>query len=125
MIVLHHYDIVYRVRRDTMPMAAAHARATTSGSAAVGDTAAPPRWIAKAGLGWEGRMLVGALGAVFGVEVFAFAVLAVYLWVLFGWESLTGWVAAVQHENGGPNGGFSAVPRAAARAADVKDGGSR
>ena len=123
-LVLHHYDIVYRVRRDAAaaPAATARSMAATSGSA---PTAAPPRWIAKAGLGWEGRMLAGALGAMFGVEVFAFAVLAVYLWVLFGWESLTGWVAVVQHENGGPHGGFSAAPRAAARTADVKDGGSR
>ena len=117
-IALHHYDVVYRVRRDT-------ARGTASAAAARPPPAAPPSWIAKAGLGWEGRMLAAALGAMLGAEVFAFAVLAVYLWVLFGWESVTGWLAVVQHDQGGRPASFSAAPRAAARPADIEDGGSR
>ncbi len=119
-IVLHHYDLVYRVRRDTVT-GAAPVTAATSGSA---QSAVPPRWIAKAGLGWEGRMLFAALGATLGIQVFAFAVLAVYLWVLFGWESLTAWITAEQREHGGQLGRFPSVPRAA-RPADVENGGSR
>jgi Family of unknown function (DUF5941) len=120
-IALHHYDIAYRVRRGTASGAAPAFTATSVAAS----PAAPPRWIAKAGLGWEGRMLAAALGAVLGIEVFAFAVLAVYLWVLFGWESLTAWIATTQHEHGDGLGGFPAVPRAAGRPADVEDGGSR
>jgi hypothetical protein len=112
-IALHHYDVVYRVGRDTV--------GANSRSAA---PAALPPWIPKAGLGWEGRMLAAALGATLGVEVFAFAVLAVYLWVLFGWESLTGWITVAHRENGGQHG-LAAVPRATAQPADVEDGGSR
>jgi hypothetical protein len=118
-IALHHYDIAYRVTRGT-----AHGAARAAASPAA-SPAAPPRWIARAGLGWEGRMLAAALGAVLGIEVFAFAVLAVYLWVLFGLESLTAWIAATQHEHVDRPSGFPAVPRAAARPADVEDGGSR
>ena len=66
-------------------------------------------------------MFVAAIGAVFGATVFAFAVLAVYLWVLFGWESLTGWIAAADHGPGDRRDGLRAVPQSA----DVEDGGSR
>jgi hypothetical protein len=117
-IALHHYDVVYRLRRDAAGGAA-------SASAGPAPPAAPPRWVAKAGLGWEGRMLAAAIGAMLGAEVFAFAVLAVYLWVLFGWESLTGWIAVMQHDRGARPAGFSTAPRAAAGSAGVGDGGSR
>ncbi len=133
-IALHHYDVVYRVRRGA---AQGQAPGAPASAAAPGSAfpAAPPRWVAKAGLGWDGRMLAAALGATLGIEVFAFAVLAVYLWVLFGWESLTGWIGALQHEHDGGPGGFAAgpgaaavpgaSPRAAARRPDVEDGGGR
>ncbi len=68
-------------------------------------------------------MFVAAIGAVFGATVFAFAVLAVYLWVLFGSESLTGWIGCR-----GPWARRSAFPhgsRAVPQSADVEDGGSR
>ena len=70
-------------------------------------------------------MLVAALGAILGIEVFAFAALAVYLWVLFGWESVTGWIGTAQRGLADSHGGFPAVPRAAAQQADFEDGGSR
>jgi hypothetical protein len=45
------------------------------------------------GLGWEGRMLVAGAAAVAGVVPLAYAVLAGYLWLLFGWDFLSGWLA--------------------------------
>ncbi|GAA4570802.1 hypothetical protein GCM10023193_58140 [Planotetraspora kaengkrachanensis] len=71
-MAFHHYDIVYRVRQHVYP----------------------PHWLAPAGLGWDGRMLVIAAGGLFGVVTPDFWILAVYLWGLFLWESLTSWLAA-------------------------------
>jgi hypothetical protein len=47
----------------------------------------------KFGLGWEGRMLVAGAAAVAGVVPLAYAVLAGYLWLLFSWDFLSGWLA--------------------------------
>jgi hypothetical protein len=47
----------------------------------------------KAGLGWEGRMLLAGAAALAGVVPFAYAILAGYLWVLFSWDFLSGWLA--------------------------------
>jgi Family of unknown function (DUF5941) len=44
------------------------------------------------GLGWDGRMLLAGLAAVLGVLPAAYAVLAGYLWLLFGWEFLSAWL---------------------------------
>lgn len=71
-IGFHHYDTVYRVRQHVYP----------------------PPWLAAAGLGWDGRMLVVALGGLLGVVPVVVVLLALYLWGLFGWESLTCWLAA-------------------------------
>ncbi|MEW9527095.1 DUF5941 domain-containing protein [Microbispora sp. NPDC049125] len=71
-MAFHHYDTVYRLRQHVY---------------------APP-WLAPAGLGWDGRMLVVALGGLLGLVAPVFVLLAVYLWCLFGWESLTCWLAA-------------------------------
>jgi hypothetical protein len=46
----------------------------------------------KFGLGWEGRMLVAGAAAVAGVVPLAYAVLAGYLWLLFSWDFLSGWL---------------------------------
>jgi len=75
-----------------------------------------PRWHARAWLGWDARMLVAALGAMVGVEVFAFAVLAVYLWVLFGRDSLIEWAGRYQQARRVNRGGLSYAVRAATRA---------
>jgi hypothetical protein len=47
----------------------------------------------KAGLGWEGRMLLAGVAALAGVVPLAYAALAGYLWLLFCWDFLTGWLA--------------------------------
>jgi len=44
------------------------------------------------GLGWEGRMLLVAIAAIAGILPFAFALLSGYLWLLFCWEFLSGWL---------------------------------
>lgn len=70
-MLFHHYDVVYRVRQRVYP----------------------PPWLAPAGLGWDGRMLVVALAGLIGAVPVAFVLLALYLWGLFAWESLTCWLA--------------------------------
>ncbi|MDH2427807.1 DUF5941 domain-containing protein [Sphaerisporangium sp. TRM90804] len=71
-MLFHHYDVVYRCRQHVYP----------------------PSWLASAGLGWEGRMLLVAMGALLDVVTPVFALAALYLTALFGWESLTCWLAA-------------------------------
>jgi hypothetical protein len=71
-MLFHHYDVVYRLRQHVYP----------------------PPWLAAAGLGWEGRMLVVALGALSGWVTAFFLLLALYLWGMFVWESVTCWLAA-------------------------------
>ncbi len=51
-----------------------------------------------AGLGWEGRMLAAGVGGMLGVETFAYIALAGYLAALFGWDSLTRWLAVREGE---------------------------
>jgi hypothetical protein len=79
-VLFHHYDVVHRVRERRYP----------------------PARLALTGLGWEGRMLVVALVALSGWVTFFFALLAIYLWVVFGRDSLTSWLAAPPSE--GPVG---------------------
>jgi phosphatidylglycerophosphate synthase len=73
-VVVHHYDVACRVR--------------------LSHGLAPSARAVKAGLGWEGRMLVIAVGAMLGIAPFAYAVLAAYVWILFGWEASTAWLPA-------------------------------
>ena len=70
-IALHHMDLLYRQRSGILP---------TPG-------------VTAAGLGWEGRMRVAGLGAMVGIEPFVFIALAIYLWALFGWDSVTSWLS--------------------------------
>ena len=53
-----------------------------------------------AGLGWEGRMLLAAIAAVAGIAPFAYAVLSGYLWVLFCWDFLSGWLRYTDGDDG-------------------------
>ena len=53
-----------------------------------------------AGLGWEGRMLLAGIAAVAGIAPFAYAVLSGYLWVLFGWDFLSGWLRYTDGDDG-------------------------
>ncbi|WP_455432916.1 DUF5941 domain-containing protein [Streptosporangium soli] len=71
-MVFHHYDIVYRLRQHVYP----------------------PPWLATSGLGWEGRMLLVALGGLVGWVTAVFVLLGLYLWGLFLWESVTCWLVA-------------------------------
>ncbi|MFC4049429.1 DUF5941 domain-containing protein [Actinomadura syzygii] len=68
-LALHHHDIVRRVRRGRPPQ----------------------EWVPRAGLGWEGRLLVAAVAALAGPLTFAYAALAAYLGVLFGGEAAVAW----------------------------------
>jgi hypothetical protein len=52
------------------------------------------------GLGWEGRMLLAGLAAVVGIVPFAYVVLSGYLWVLFIWDFLTGWLRSTDGDDG-------------------------
>ncbi|MGD0244203.1 MAG: hypothetical protein ABSB59_28310 [Streptosporangiaceae bacterium] len=53
----------------------------------------------KAGLGWDGRMLLAGAAALAGVVPLAYAVLAGYLWLLFSWDFLSGWLAPADGGN--------------------------
>ena len=54
----------------------------------------------QAGLGWDGRMLIAAGAAAVGFATPAYAVLAVYLGVLFGWESVRTWLETERGSTG-------------------------
>jgi hypothetical protein len=71
-MAFHHYDLVYRLRQRVYP----------------------PPWLATFGLGWDGRMMAVSLAAIAGWMAVGYVALTVYLWALFGWESLTCWLAA-------------------------------
>ncbi|WP_131742974.1 DUF5941 domain-containing protein, partial [Actinomadura roseirufa] len=68
-LAFHHYDTAYRTRLGLRPQ----------------------EWVLRAGLGWEGRMLLVAFAGLFGLLPFAYAALAAYLGVLTGGESVTTW----------------------------------
>jgi uncharacterized protein DUF5941 len=44
------------------------------------------------GLGWDGRMLVAGLAAVVGITPVAYTIISGYLWLLFCWDFLSGWL---------------------------------
>ncbi|MFC0861214.1 DUF5941 domain-containing protein [Sphaerimonospora cavernae] len=66
----HTYDTVYRTRQGIWP----------------------PAWLFRAGLGWEGRLLILGVGAAAGWLTAVAAVLTAYLLVLFSVESVVSWV---------------------------------
>jgi hypothetical protein len=68
-VVLRHLDIAYRARH---------------GAGISADTY---------GLGWDGRMLLIGLGAMSGQATLVYIAFSGYLWVLFGWDFLGGWLA--------------------------------
>jgi Family of unknown function (DUF5941) len=73
-LAFHHYDTVYRTRQKLMP----------------------PPWLFRAGLGWEGRILIAAAGVLIGAPTLVYAVLATYLGVLYGSESVYTWTRTGQ-----------------------------
>ena len=52
------------------------------------------------GLGWEGRMLLAGFAALAGLVPFAYAVLSGYLWLLFSWDFLSGWLRSTDGDDG-------------------------
>jgi hypothetical protein len=52
------------------------------------------------GLGWEGRMLLAGFAAVAGIVPFAYVVVSGYLWVLFIWDFLSGWLRSTDGDHG-------------------------
>jgi hypothetical protein len=70
-VVLRHMDLAYRAR---------------SGLGVRQD---------RFGLGWDGRMLLASLAAVGGFVPFGYALLAVYLWLLAGWDFLSAWLKSL------------------------------
>jgi hypothetical protein len=52
------------------------------------------------GLGWDGRMLLAGIAAVAGIAPLAFAVLSGYLWLLFCWDFLSGWLLTTVGDHG-------------------------
>jgi hypothetical protein len=79
-LAYHHYDTAYRVRQGL-------------GTAA---------WVFRAGLGWEGRMLVAGLGAATHTAPVLYAVLTCYLGALFVTESVRFWKHAAVEIDSGP-----------------------
>jgi hypothetical protein len=75
-VTLRHADLAYRAR---------------SGQGIPAD---------KFGLGWDGRMLLAGVAAVAGIAPLAFAVLAGYLWLLFCWDFLSGWLLTTVGDHG-------------------------
>jgi hypothetical protein len=68
-LAYHHYDTVYRTRQRLWPA----------------------KWVFRAGLGWDGRLLIAAVATLAGVLPATYAVLTVYLGLLFGIESVYTW----------------------------------
>jgi hypothetical protein len=68
-LAYHHYDTVYRTRQRLWPAT----------------------WVFRAGLGWDGRMIVATVATLAGVLPIVVAALAIYLGLLFGVESVYTW----------------------------------
>ena len=51
------------------------------------------------GLGWEGRMLLAGVAVLAGLTPFAYALLSGYLWLLFGWDFLSGWLRSTDGDS--------------------------
>jgi hypothetical protein len=52
------------------------------------------------GLGWDGRMLLAGLAAVIGITPLVYAVVSGYLWLLFCWDFLSGWLLPTVGDHG-------------------------
>ncbi|HEX2087868.1 MAG TPA: DUF5941 domain-containing protein [Solirubrobacteraceae bacterium] len=74
-LAFRHYDLVYRLRH----------RGVT-----------PARWVDLAGLGWDGRLLLGYVLLLAGALPVAFFVLAALLAAVFVGESVAGWTGTVR-----------------------------
>jgi len=70
-LAFHHYDVVYRLRHQGV---------------------APPVWLARAGGGWDGRMVIGYLLLLTGAVGAGFLVAAIILAALYVSESTVSWL---------------------------------
>lgn len=77
-LAFHHYDVVYRTRQRLWVA----------------------EWLFRAGLGWDGRMLIVAAAGLVGAMPVAYGVLALYLGGLFGAESVSTWIRTAQDRSG-------------------------
>jgi predicted outer membrane lipoprotein len=78
-LAYRHYDLVYRLRHR-------------------GET--PPAWVDLAGLGWDGRLLLGYVLLLAGALPAALYVLAAVLGVVFVAESVAGWTGSAAGRRG-------------------------
>lgn len=76
-VAFHHYDIVYRLRHLQV---------------------GPPRWVAVAGGGWEGRLLVLGLAASVDLLIPIAIIVAVWCTLLYVVESVATWIAVARDE---------------------------
>ncbi len=74
-LAFRHYDLVYRLRH----------RAET-----------PPRWVNDLGLGWEGRLVAGAVMLLLGALPAGFFILAGVFAAVFVSESVAGWTQSTR-----------------------------
>lgn len=75
-LAYHHYDTAYRTRQGLCPST----------------------WAVRAGLGWDGRMLLAGLGAATHTAPALYAVLTCYLGVLFVAETILFWRHAARRD---------------------------
>ena len=77
-MAFHHYDVVYRIRHQRV---------------------APPTWLFRAGLGWDGRMIIVLVASLAGVFQEAAVVLAIWCGARFVVESVNSWVRIARDTN--------------------------
>jgi hypothetical protein len=85
-VALRHLDLAYRARN----------RLTPARFELPAEPGKPPPRLPGAdtrGLGWEGRMLLAAIASAMGVLPSAYALGALYLWILLAWDFAAGWSA--------------------------------
>lgn len=78
-VAFHHYDVVYRLRQRNE---------------------VPPAWLATAGLGWDGRLVLVALLVVAGLVPAGLWAMAGVLAILYVSEAVRGWAAFGRTQSG-------------------------
>jgi len=82
-VALHHLDLAYRARNDLVP--------SPVGPLIRQDGRLP--YSDRAGLGWDGRMIIAGIAAVAGIVPMIYPLLALYMWGLLARDWLAGWSA--------------------------------
>nr|MBA2529280.1 hypothetical protein [Euzebyales bacterium] len=99
-IAFHHYDIVYRLRHQNM---------------------APPRWVTRAGGGWDCRMVLLLAAALAQAFPPVTAAMAVWCAVLYVTDSVRSWAAVAVAEHREPATAGTAVRADDTRADDSRE----